>query len=313
MTTVQIVGIAVAAAVVLLLVIALVVTRRRGRLEPPPPGTSFLDLSPQDTLDELGRAEQPVEDVTLESRALRSLLDGGAAGGAGVAADRAPVTPATPSEDPTGRVEPVATPGDTPPALANGALAGDPAASTDASPPTATADLAGDADPAADPPAAASARNLSLDWGVDADAPDFTPVGGDRPPWGTDPLLDPPEMPERPFGSVALSWTTVSGGGDNGGGGVASRPPGDQAPRKVPLADIIVTTSRKVIDLDDPEVRRMLTDLVKFEIDQATRYREQGQNLDAVLQLTEAEKISRALGMSESAQAIHLMMRELQR
>ena len=58
-----------------------------------------------------------------------------------------------------------------------------------------------------------------------------------------------------------------------------------------------------MVDLQDPEVRRMLTDLVKFEIDQATQFRRQGQTIDAVLQLTEAEKISRALGMDESAAA----------
>jgi hypothetical protein len=90
----------------------------------------------------------------------------------------------------------------------------------------------------------------------------------------------------------------------------AEAPP-QRPSRKVPLADIIVTTSRKVIDLEDPEVRRMLTDLVKYEIDQATRYREQGQNIDAVLQLTEAEKVSRALGMKDSADAIRHMMDDL--
>ena len=79
--------------------------------------------------------------------------------------------------------------------------------------------------------------------------------------------------------------------------------------RLVPLSDIIVTTSSKMVDLDDPEVRRMLTDLVTFEIDQAAEFRQQGQTIDAVLQLTEAEKVSRALGMNESAQRIRAMMR----
>ena len=55
----------------------------------------------------------------------------------------------------------------------------------------------------------------------------------------------------------------------------------------------------------------MLTDLVTFEIDQATQFRQQGQTIDAVLQLTEAEKISRALGMHESAEHIHEMMKEM--
>jgi hypothetical protein len=80
----------------------------------------------------------------------------------------------------------------------------------------------------------------------------------------------------------------------------------------VPLSSIIVTTSNKIVDLDDPEIRRMLTDLVTFEIDQAAQFREQGQAIDAVLQLTEAEKICRALGKDDMAGEIHAMMRELQ-
>lgn len=99
------------------------------------------------------------------------------------------------------------------------------------------------------------------------------------------------------------------------GGSAASKeaaPESGAGGRRVPLSDIIVTTSNKMIDLQDPEVRRMLTDLVKYEIDQATHYRQQGQTIDAVLQLTEAEKISRALDMRESAAAIRKMMEDLQ-
>ena len=54
-----------------------------------------------------------------------------------------------------------------------------------------------------------------------------------------------------------------------------------------------------MVDLQDPEVRRMLTELVTFEIDQAADFRRRGQTIDAVLQLTEAEKVSRALGMTD--------------
>jgi len=81
--------------------------------------------------------------------------------------------------------------------------------------------------------------------------------------------------------------------------------------RLVPLSDIIVTTSGKMVDLQDPEVRRMLTELVTFEIDQAADFRRRGQTIDAVLQLTEAEKVSRALGMTESAKGIRAMMEEI--
>src|SRR5665647_1273895 len=70
MTTVQIVGIVVAAAIVLLLIIALLMTRRRGSASKEPaavtPHASFLDDAPQDTLSALGKAEQPMEDVTID-------------------------------------------------------------------------------------------------------------------------------------------------------------------------------------------------------------------------------------------------------
>jgi len=99
--------------------------------------------------------------------------------------------------------------------------------------------------------------------------------------------------------------------------GVASadQAAGESGPggRLVPLSDIIVTTSKKMVDLDDPEVRRMLTDLVAYEIDQATLLQQQGQTVDALLQLTEAEKIATTLGMAESAARIREMMRELQK
>ena len=52
---------------------------------------------------------------------------------------------------------------------------------------------------------------------------------------------------------------------------------------------------------------------VKFENLQFTAaYKERGA-LNRLLQLTEAEKISRALGMQESAAAIHKMMQDLTR
>src|SRR5450759_833604 len=73
MTTVQIVGIVVATAIVLLLIIALLVTRRRGSAsdEPAAAHASFLDDAPQDTLSGLGKAERPMEDITLDPGAHR--------------------------------------------------------------------------------------------------------------------------------------------------------------------------------------------------------------------------------------------------
>jgi len=87
--------------------------------------------------------------------------------------------------------------------------------------------------------------------------------------------------------------------------------PGADA-KLVMLSDIIVTTSSKMVDLSDPEVRRMLFDLVKFEIDQAAQFKASGQTIDAILQLTEAEKICLALDVDSQARSIHRMIVDLQ-
>ncbi len=249
MTTVQIVGIVVAAAIVILLIIALLVTRRRGSGDETPAEAashaSFLDDAPQDTLSSLGKAEQPVEDVTIDPDADRQgrPTDEGAA-------------PA-------------------PPVAVQAAAAGAGAATSPAAP--ADDETTGEL-PAADPSAATTtSRSPITESGASAHEPE-------------------PARPAAGGSAASDEAAPESGAGD----------------RRVPLSDIIVTTSSKMVDLQDPEVRRMLTDLVKDEIDQATLYRQQGQTIDAVLQLTEAEKISRALDMRESAAAIRRMMEDLQ-
>jgi len=83
-------------------------------------------------------------------------------------------------------------------------------------------------------------------------------------------------------------------------------------PGAAPLSDILVTTNQQEIDLTDPEVRQMLEELVANEIALAEAYRQQGQILDAVLQLTEAEKACKALGDDEQAERIKALMKELQ-
>lgn len=90
--------------------------------------------------------------------------------------------------------------------------------------------------------------------------------------------------------------------------GAGGSPP---AGKLIPLSDIIVTTSDKLVDLADAEVRRMLKELVGYEIDQAAQFKAVGQHVDAVLQLTEAEKICLALDMHEQARQIRIMMRDL--
>jgi len=240
MTTVQIVGIVVAAAIVLLLIIALLMTRRRGSASKEPPAVtphaSFLDDAPQDTLSALGKAEQPMEDVTIDPGVHRE----------GRPADENAV-PAPPVAAGTEERERAA---------------------------------------------------LGLDWGLWGEAEEAGAAASVAADETTGELPDEPP-PARPAeGGSAASEEAA--------------PEPDPDGRRVPLSDIIVTTSDKMVDLQDPEVRRMLTDLVKYEIDQATHYRQQGQTIDAVLQLTEAEKISRALDMHESAAAIRKMMEDLQ-
>jgi hypothetical protein len=83
-------------------------------------------------------------------------------------------------------------------------------------------------------------------------------------------------------------------------------------PGTSPLSDIIVTTNRQEVDLTDPETRALLEELVSDEIALAEVYKQQGQTLDAILQLTEAEKACAALGMDDQAERIRTMMTELQ-
>jgi len=262
MTTVQIIGVSVAGAAVLLLIIALLVSRRhRDDVEEPArTGPSFLDEAPQDTFSVLGKAEQPMEDITLDPAVDRA------------AAERAAATAGEHHQPAPG--------------------------------------------------------GLGLDWGPDLSVRELAPRPSPQPSWdengadhagggGGEPRQDATpdeESPPAPEG-VAEGQAAVpeparpAEGGPAAGGTAAPESGSDR--RLVPLSDIIVTTSGKLVDLQDPEVRRMLTELVTFEIDQAAELRRQGQTIDAVLQLTEAEKVSRALGMTESAQRIRAMMQEL--
>jgi hypothetical protein len=169
---------------------------------------------------------------------------------------------------------------------------------------------------------------LGLDWGPDlsvrttGDEPDpaepsrpddDTEITGELRPDATAalPAEDTPPAPEGRSGDqVTATQPARPAEGGSAAGEVAASESGSGG-RLVPLSDIIVTTSGKMVDLDDPDVRRMLTELVTFEIDQAADFRKQGQTIDAVLQLTEAEKVSRALGMHESAERIRTMMDEI--
>jgi hypothetical protein len=160
---------------------------------------------------------------------------------------------------------------------------------------------------------------LGLDWGPDLSVRGLEPEPLAAPSWGDDPEVTGKLRSDdaETTGEPQPEPETAGEPGDEPARPAEAEPAGEAAPesgaesRLVPLSDIIVTTSGKMVDLLDPDVRRMLTELVTFEIDQAADYRRQGQTIDAVLQLTEAEKVSRALGMTESATRIRAMMEEI--
>ena len=78
------------------------------------------------------------------------------------------------------------------------------------------------------------------------------------------------------------------------------------------LSDIIVTSGSEEIDLADPDVRDLLTQLVDDEIELAKACHAQGQILDAILQLTEAEKASAALRLDDRLATVKALLAELQ-
>jgi hypothetical protein len=288
MTTVQIIGISVAGAAVLLLIIILLVTRRRRGDEAeaePRPGPSFLDEAPQDTFSVLGKAEQPVEDVTLDPAVQRAAEAEQAA-----AAERA-------------REQHHPPPGGL-------GLDWGPDLSVRELPPERPAT------PSWDHEAAAGADQPRDETEITGELrPDDAEITGEIRPADAAaiaPKHAPPAPEGKSGGQAAVPEPARPAQGGPAAGAQAAKESGSDS-RLVPLSDIIVTTSGKMVDLQDPEVRRMLTELVTFEIDQAADYRRQGQTIDAVLQLTEAEKVSRALGMTESAQHIRAMMEEIHR
>ncbi len=295
-----IIAVAAAAAVVVLVLVVVLVSRRRkaGAADDQAAG-SFLGSRPQDTFAGLGEPETPAETADDEFR-----LDWGHTG-EGVAATNAPVAP--PGEGTAAQEnEPVGPDENEAPAADDGEPASpdesEPSAADESEP--SAADEGEPSGPTADEAAARGADEPTGDAGQDVSA---TAAGSPAAAAEHDAVADAEgQMPTPPVGHEAVADVEA-----------APEAPGEpptapRARRMVPLSNIIVTTSRKMVDLDDPEVRRMLTELVRYEIDQASEFSAAGQTVDAILQLTEAEKVSRTLGMDETAARIKTMMRELQ-
>ena len=77
------------------------------------------------------------------------------------------------------------------------------------------------------------------------------------------------------------------------------------------LSDILVTSGSEEVDLADPAVRELLTQLVDDEIELAKVCHAQGETLDAILQLTEAEKASTVLGLDDRLASVKALLAEL--
>jgi len=294
MSTIQIVGIAAATVVVLLLILALVVTRKSGGdktedVTENGAGTSFLDSSPSDTFAKLGRAEvvapppspaeapatvPPGPAVVMNATGVAASTDGG------LGLDWDQPEPPSPRD-----VPPAAAPV---PAPADEMRAG-------ADKPRPAARMPDPDEDESGPDESEATGELPVITAVtDVGEREVEPTAEEEPQ-----AEAADESGAHAEAAPRSEATTESAGGPE---------PADDL---VPLSSIIVTTSTKMVDLRDPDVRRMLTELVTFEIDQATQFRKNGQSIDAVLQLTEAEKICRALGKHDTAREIRDMMREL--
>lgn len=295
MSTVQVVGIAIAAVILIVLVISLVITRRkdaggsqqRQPEAPPIEGSgSLFDEAPRDGLHMLGK-----RDVAEQVSAPQTPWQPPAA--ATVVQEEPPSapftfaeSPAQAAEEPTGEIpavqpaEPIAGMPPTPPSETN----------------IETAPIAEAAEPVVEaaPPVAEDAAPT---------AEEAAPIAEDTPPIAEE-VAPAAELPvgDRPEASATDALPVEEATGDEAA----------VQTRMVRLSDIIVTTNEQQVDLADPEVRRMLKDLVQDEIDLAAQYRELGQNIDAVLQLTEAQRICHALGMTSHARLIQQMINELQ-
>jgi hypothetical protein len=89
-------------------------------------------------------------------------------------------------------------------------------------------------------------------------------------------------------------------------------PPQAAESAAAPLSDVIVTSDHAEVDLHDTEVRAMLAELMQDEIDLARVQHGEGATLDAILQLTEAEKIAVALSADDKVDEIKALLADLQ-
>jgi len=89
-------------------------------------------------------------------------------------------------------------------------------------------------------------------------------------------------------------------------------PPESAAPATAQLSDVMATTEHEEVDLRDHEVREMLAELMREEIELARLQQAAGQRSEAVLQLAEAEKIAASLGLEDAWAEIQGLLAGLQ-
>ena len=89
-------------------------------------------------------------------------------------------------------------------------------------------------------------------------------------------------------------------------------PPAPTPHATAQLSDVMVTSDHDEIDLSDPDVRAMLARLMRDEIELARIQQAEGQTLDAILELTEAERIAVSLGLEDCVAEVRGLLAELQ-
>ena len=321
MSTVQIAGITVACLILVALVVSLIITRRKDKAvaasapEEQAAGASFFDEGPRDQFDKLGKREVSAGEAAgatevevpaaAPADSAPSMPDAGDVAGAALVAPTAPATGAGATADLRVRIE--ATRHAVKEALDRPFLG-----------------ESGEAHVAAEPIIQAAAEVAAL--------PVVTAGSEEAGAETTDSLLRRPGSAglEEPPVEAATSEPTPEPA-EAVPAAVAACEPGRQiapqstvppvtpaaeagaTPATVPLSQVLLTTNEQHIDLGDPDVRRMLKDLVKNEIDLAAQYRGLGRFDEAVAPLTEAEKICTALGLTSQAALVRAMIAELQR
>ena len=190
---------------------------------------------------------------------------------------------------------------------------------------TALSEATPPAEQAADLPAAAPQA------GADASEPEApaAPAYADHGPFPVDPFgshedIFPPDDAQAPIEAAPAEAAPAEE--PRAEAAPAEEPPAEAAPIEpapqpsataeasapVLLSDILVTTGDAEVDLTDPGVRRLLEQLVGDEIELARQCRAKEQTLDAILQLTEAEKVCEALGLDDRLAEVRALLAELQ-